>query len=139
MSQSLEANILLVDDDEAVREVTAAILEDLGYSVIEAEDGAQGLDRATSTPVDLVITDQNMPNMDGLTLVRSLRELTRKVQERRPGMPVLLVTGYADARAVEAVGEERIVLKPFRNEDLARKIRTALGAGENGQVVTLRR
>jgi len=48
-------------------------------------------------------------------------------------------TDASDARAVEAVGEERIVLKPFRNEDLARKIRTALGAGENGQVVTLRR
>jgi CheY-like chemotaxis protein len=133
MSQSLEANILLVDDDEAVREVTAAILEDLGYSVIEAQDGPSALEALErGARVDLLMVDFSMPGMNG-------GELTRKVQERRPGMPVLLVTGYADARAVEAVGEERIVLKPFRNEDLARKIRTALGAGENGQVVTLRR
>ena len=133
MSQSAEANILLVDDDEAVREVTAAILEDLGYSVSEAEDGPSALEALErGSRVDLLMADFSMPGMNGA-------ELTRQVQERRPGMPVLLVTGYADARAVEAVGEERIVLKPFRNEDLARKIRTALGAGENGQVVALRR
>lgn len=133
MSQSVAANILLVDDDDAVRDVTAAILEDLGYSVSEAEDGLSALEALERGPrVDLLMVDFSMPGMNGA-------ELTKQVQERRPGMPVLLVTGYADARAVEAVGEERIVLKPFRNEDLARKIRTALGAGENGQVVSLRR
>jgi CheY-like chemotaxis protein len=127
------ANILLVDDDEAVREITAAILEDLGYSVTEAEDGPaalEALDRGAR--VDLMMVDFSMPGMNGA-------ELATHVQQQRPGVPVLLVTGYADARAVEAVGEERIILKPFRNEDLARKIRTALGAGENGKVVSLRR
>ena len=132
MNQSTDANILLVDDDDAVREVTAAILEDLGYAVSEAEDGPAALDALDRGPrVDLMMIDFSMPGMNGA-------ELTRHVQERRPGLPVLLVTGYADARAIEAVGEERIVLKPFRNEDLARKIRTALGAGENGKVVSLR-
>jgi two-component system chemotaxis response regulator CheY len=70
--------ILAVDDSATMREMVTFVLESAGYRVIEAEDGAQGLDRATANNVDLVITDQNMPNMDGLTLVRSLRELLVK-------------------------------------------------------------
>lgn len=133
MSQSAQASILVVDDDEAVREITAAILEDLGYQVREAASGDAALGVLERCPrVDLLMVDVSMPGMNGL-------DLTRAVRERRPGVPVLLVTGYADEAAVEAVGEERIVLKPFRNEELARKIRTALGAGENGKVVALRR
>ena len=132
MSQSVQANILLVDDDDAVREITAAILEDLGYAVRVAADGASALDILERCPrIDLLMVDVSMPGMNGL-------DLTRTVEDRRPGIPVLLVTGYADGDAVNAVGEERIVLKPFRNEDLARKIRTALRAGENGKVVRLR-
>lgn len=133
MSQSVQTNILLVDDDDAVREITAAILEDLGYAVREAASGAAALDSLERSPrVDLLMVDAAMPGMSGM-------ELTRAVRQQRPDMPVLLVTGYADAEAVAAVGEERIVLKPFRNEDLARKIRTALGAGESGKIVSLRR
>jgi len=133
MSQSVQANILLVDDDDAVREVTAAILEDLGYEVRVAEGGQAALDELDrGQRLDLMMVDVAMPGMSGI-------DLTRAVHARRPGLPVLLVTGYADNDAIAAVGEERIVLKPFRNEDLARKIRTALGAGENGKVVSLRR
>ena len=79
--------ILAVDDSATMREMVAFVLESAGYRVIEAEDGAQGLDRASHTPVDLVITDQNMPNMDGLTLVRSLREL-----RDYKSVPILLLT-----------------------------------------------
>ncbi len=132
MSQSVQANILLVDDDDAVREITAAILEDLGYAVRVAADGPAALDLLERCPrIDLLMVDVSMPGMSGL-------ELARTVEQRRPGTPVLLVTGYADGEVTGAVGEERIVLKPFRNEDLARKIRTALGAGENGKIVRLR-
>src|SRR5207237_337655 len=79
--------ILAVDDSATMREMVAFVLESAGYRVIEAEDGAQGLDRATTTSCDLVITDQNMPNMDGLTLVRSLREL-----REYKSVPILLLT-----------------------------------------------
>lgn len=131
-SQSVQANILLVDDDEAVREITAAMLEDLGYAVRVAAGGMAALDLLERCPrIDLLMVDVSMPGMSGL-------ELTRRMKQRRPGLPVLLVTGYADGDAVDAVGAERIVLKPFRNEDLARKIRTALGGGGNGKVVRLR-
>ena len=133
MSQAVRANILLVDDDDAVREITASVLEDLGYEVSEAESGSAALEALDKgARVDLLMVDFAMPGMNGA-------ELTREVQQRRPGLPMLLLTGYADPRAVEAVGEARIVLKPFRNEDLARKIRTALRAGDDGEVVALRR
>src|SRR5258706_13858891 len=79
--------ILAVDDSAAMREMVAFVLESAGYRVIEAEDGAQVLDRATATTCDLVITDQNMPNMDGLTLVLSLREL-----RDYKSVPILLLT-----------------------------------------------
>ena len=133
MSQASPASILLVDDDPAVREVTAAMLEDLGYSVIEADNGAAALDLlAKGLRVDLMLADFSMPGMTG-------GELAAAVAERRPALPVLMVTGYEDERALAAVGEDRLVLKPFRTEDLARKVRVALGGPDSGQVVSLRR
>src|SRR5580658_265844 len=112
MSHASPATILLVDDDPAVRDVTAAMLEDLGYGVIEADDGAAALDLLSKgIRVDLMLADFAMPGMTGA-------ELAAAVAERRPGLPVLLVTGNADDRALEAVGEDRLVLKPFRTEDL---------------------
>jgi CheY-like chemotaxis protein len=133
MSQSSPAIILLVDDDPMVREVTAAMLDDLGYGVMEADCGANALDLlGRESRIGLVIADFAMPGMTGA-------DLSRMVAEQRPGLPVLLVTGYADERAVAAVGEDRLVLKPFRNEDLARKVRMALGGPDSGQVVSLRR
>jgi CheY-like chemotaxis protein len=133
MSHASPATILLVDDDPAVREVTAAMLEDLGYEVIEADDGAAALDLlARIGRIDLMLVDFSMPGMTGM-------ELIKEVTEGRPELPVLLVTGYADDRALAAMGEDRLVLKPFRTEDLARKVRVALSGPDSGQVVSLRR
>jgi CheY-like chemotaxis protein len=133
MSQASPATILLVDDDPAVREVTAAMLEDLGHGVIEADDGAAALDLLSKgVRVDLMLADFAMPGMTGT-------ELIQEVAAVRPGLPVLLVTGYADERALAVVGEDRLVLKPFRTEDLARKVRVALGGPDSGKVVSLRR
>jgi len=94
-----------------MREMVAFVLESAGYRVIEAEDGAQGLDRATTTSCDLVITDQNMPNMDGLTLVRSLREL-----RDYKNVPILLLTTESsDAMKAQgrAAGATGWLVKPF--------------------------
>ena len=82
--------------------------------------------------VDLMLADFAMPGMTG-------GELIREVSASRPSLPVLLVTGNADERALEAVGEDRLVLKPFRTEELARKMRVALGGPDSGKVVSLRR
>jgi two-component system chemotaxis response regulator CheY len=103
--------VLAVDDSATMREMVAFVLESAGYRVIEAEDGAKGLERARASQVDLVITDQNMPNMDGITLVRSLRELGEY-----KSVPILLLTTEssdsmkAQGRAAGATGW---LVKPF--------------------------
>jgi CheY-like chemotaxis protein len=133
MSQGSPATILLVDDDAAVRDITAAMLEDLGYTVAEADSGEAALKQlSTGSRIDLILADYSMPGMSGV-------ELLQATQRRRPDLPVLLVTGYADDTALAVLGEDRLVLKPFRSEDLARKVRVALGGPDSGKVVTLRR
>src|SRR5437588_8507496 len=67
--------ILVIDDNAAIREVLRFVLEEEGYEVIEAADGAEGLRRYQAEPTDLVITDLEMPGMDGLELLRALRQV----------------------------------------------------------------
>jgi two-component system, chemotaxis family, chemotaxis protein CheY len=71
----MSKSILVVDDTRSMRKMVAAVLEGAGYSVEEAEDGVEALDKAKIRVFDLVVTDHNMPKMDGVTLVRELRGL----------------------------------------------------------------
>jgi signal transduction histidine kinase len=111
--------ILLVDDDDHVREVTAAMLVESGYSVIQAIDGPSGLEalRREGKRVQLVIADFVMPGMTG-------RELLRHVRVQRPDLPMLLATGYADFAALTGDGlpADQIVRKPFRGAELLARI-----------------
>lgn len=91
--------ILAVDDSASIRQMIAYTLKAAGFSVIEAVDGQEGLDKARKQTVDLVITDQNMPRMDGFTLVRSLRALP---QYQR--VPILILTTESSA-AMKAQGK----------------------------------
>jgi two-component system, chemotaxis family, chemotaxis protein CheY len=68
-------SILAVDDSASMRQMISFTLKGAGYHVIEASDGQEAYEKAISNRVDLVLTDQNMPRMDGVTLVRNLREL----------------------------------------------------------------
>jgi CheY-like chemotaxis protein len=114
------ATILLVDDDSAVREVTATILEDLGYVVLKVGSGGAALDLLDRQPnIDLMLLDFAMPGMSG-------GEVARQVQLKHPALPVLFVTGYADKTALADVGEERIIKKPFIGDELAEKVNAAL-------------
>lgn len=128
--------VLLVDDDSAVREVTSAMLQELGCIVIEAGSGGAALDLLESaTEYDLLVLDFAMPGMNGA-------EVAREVRLRRPGLPILFVTGYADTSALEDVSEDRIVQKPFRDDDLVVKVRRLLGAARDvsaDKVVPIRR
>ncbi|MDB5616700.1 PAS domain-containing sensor histidine kinase [Tardiphaga sp.] len=113
--------VLLVDDDAAVREITSALLHEMGCTVIEAGSGGAALDLLEAQAhCDLLVLDFAMPGMNGA-------EVAREVMQRRPGLPILFVTGYADITALQNVGEDRIVQKPFRNDDLQRKARRLLG------------
>jgi signal transduction histidine kinase/CheY-like chemotaxis protein len=117
------AIILVVDDDSAVREVTASILEDLGYVVLKLGSGGAALDLLDrQSNVELVLLDLAMPGMSGL-------EVARQVQLKYPAIPILFVTGYADKGALRDIGEERIIKKPFIGEELAKKVKAALVKG----------
>jgi signal transduction histidine kinase len=132
---SHQANILLVDDDNAVREVTRAILHDLGYFEFEAGSGGAALDLLEREPnVGLIIIDFAMPGMNGA-------ELTRLVQAKRPHLPVLYITGFADRAALGNVSESSIIRKPFTDEELASKVDMALlppNARETASAPTIR-
>jgi signal transduction histidine kinase/CheY-like chemotaxis protein len=128
----LGAGILLVDDDNAVREVTAAMLRDLGYTVLEAGSGGAALDVVEREPdIDLVLIDFAMPGMNGA-------ELARRVRTLRPALPILFVTGFADRSALAGVNEAHIVGKPFVGSELVDKVRAALARDVN-RVVRFRR
>ncbi len=124
--------ILLVDDDSAVREITRALLDEAGFEIVEAGSGGAALeilDRGHS--VDLLLVDFAMPGMNGV-------EVARAAQARRPQLPILFVTGHADLTALKEVGEERIVPKPFRQDELRQKIERVLGRpADDHKVVSL--
>jgi CheY-like chemotaxis protein len=126
--------LLVMDDDSAVREITAAMLTELGYSVVEAGSGGAALDILRGDrPIDLLLADYAMPGMNGVEAAKAAIEL-------RPGLPVLFITGFADLKALRDVGEDRIIQKPFRDDELARKVEAVLGgASAEGKVVPLRR
>jgi CheY-like chemotaxis protein len=112
--------ILLVDDDGAVREITAKMLRNLGYDVVEAGSGGAALDLLAREPrISLSVLDYAMPGMNGA-------EVAQEVHKRRPGLPIVFITGYVDLTALKEVGEDRIVQKPFREADLADKIGRSL-------------
>ncbi len=118
--------ILVVEDQEDVRDVAVALLEDLGYCVIEAKDGHEGLARLqASEQVDLLLTDMIMPGgIDGATLAQAARQM-------RPDLPVLYATGFAES-AVLRRGDikvtDNLITKPYRRSELALRIRQALGS-----------
>jgi CheY-like chemotaxis protein len=121
------ANILLVDDDSDVREVTSAMLRNLGHRVFEAGSGGAALDVLRREPnIDLMLVDFAMPGMSGA-------EVARRARSTRPSLVTLFITGFADRAALAGVGENRIIGKPFRHEDLAQKIRAALTESEAAQ------
>ncbi len=122
---NMDISILVVDDLEAMRMSVRSILKHLGFNrVLEAPDGHTALSMIRSTPVGLVITDLDMPGMDGIDLLRAVRS-DADLQE----IPVLFMTGEAEkTRVLEAVqaGVSDYVLKPFSVAVLDQKIRTIL-------------
>ena len=114
--------VMLVDDDLLVMTGTAAMIEDLGHTAIEAHSGAEALAKlAAGADVDVIITDHAMPSMTGL-------QLARYIQEKYPGLPVILATGYAELPIDPAsLGILRLA-KPCSQFDIATAIQSALSA-----------
>jgi CheY-like chemotaxis protein len=114
------AVVLVVDDDGAVRQVTAGMLEELGYRVVEAGSGGRALEELDhNMAIELVLLDFAMPGMNGA-------EVAREIKARRPKLPILFATGYADAALAVGVPGSEILQKPFDPADLATKLAQAL-------------
>jgi PAS domain S-box-containing protein len=122
--------ILLVDDEALVREITAESLEEAGFSVVAAGGAAAALERLDQgEAVDLLVCDLSMPGMDGLVLIR-------EAQRRRPGLPVILLTGFATNAAELAVsgavaGTFSLLRKPVSPAHLAERISVLLAGTES--------
>jgi len=108
--------ILIVDDSASMRQMVGFTLRDGGYEVLEAEHGQDALDKLKTTTVDLIVTDLNMPVMDGITLIQEVR--------KQPAMklkPILMLTteGLASRKEqAKAAGATGWLVKPFEPEKL---------------------
>ncbi|MBW3632559.1 MAG: response regulator [Chloroflexi bacterium] len=115
--ETKSATVLVVDDEPAIREIVATLLEDEGYLVRHAKDGVEALAAIDDDTIDLVVSDVVMPRLDGASLVRKLRR-------RGHLMPVVLMSAvYAD---VDLPGV-RFVPKPFEIDRLLGTVASALG------------
>lgn len=120
-----DARVLVVDDSESMRRVVHRVLAEVGFvDIDEAEDGVEGLEKATGAHYHLVITDWNMPRMDGIGLVRALR-----ASPATHDVPVLIVTGEVTRERVFEAAEAGVsgfVVKPFVSPTLEEKVRAVL-------------
>ncbi len=121
----MQKTILSVDDSASMRQMVRLALAGAGYQVTEACDGRDALAKAQEGPVQMVLTDLNMPNMDGLALIRELRKLPAY-----KGVPIVFLTTESDEgkRAeAKAAGATAWIVKPFKQEQLLGVVKKVLG------------
>ena len=119
------ANILTVDDSPSIRQMIKVVLAPTGHTVIEAGDGAQGLEKVKSTKLDLVITDLNMPVMNGMDFIKAVRGLPNQV-----GLPIVFLTTESDdgvRQQAKSAGATAWITKPFKQEQLLAVVKKVLG------------
>lgn len=118
--------ILTVDDSASIRQMVTFTLKQAGYDVVEAADGVQGLSKAKLETPNLIITDLNMPNMNGIEMIRNIRqEVSHKFT------PILMLTTESDeTKKVEGkqAGATGWIVKPFNPEQLIKVIEKVLPA-----------
>jgi len=119
------ATILAVDDSASMRQMVSFTLKGAGYEVIDAVDGVDALNKAKQKAVDLVITDVNMPNMDGITLIAELRKLPNY-----KFTPLLMLTTESapeKKQAGKAAGATGWIVKPFNPDQLLATVKKVIG------------
>jgi len=117
--------ILAVDDSSSIRQMIVFTLKGAGYQVVEAVDGNDGLNKAKANAIDLILTDQNMPNMDGLTMIKNLR-----AGAKYRATPILmLTTESSDAMKSQgrAAGATGWLVKPFDPQKLLEVVKKVIG------------
>lgn len=118
-------SILAVDDSASMRQMVSFTLKNAGFNVVEAVDGQDAWEKSSQRDFDLVLTDQNMPRMDGLTLIRTLRGLPQY-----KATPILmLTTESSDAMKTQgrAAGATGWLVKPFDPQKLVEVVKKVIG------------
>lgn len=117
--------ILIADDSAAIRQSVSFILEQEGYTVVQAEDGAEALSRLKQDTFSMVVTDVNMPEMDGIELVRRMRAI-----ESYKFVPAVVLTTESQASKMDegkAAGATGWIVKPFDSDKLLAVVKKLLG------------
>jgi len=122
----MSKTILTIDDSASIRQMVAMTLKSAGHQVLEAGDGSAGYDVAIANPVDAVITDLNMPVMNGIEFIRKYRQ-----HPASKGIPVILLTTESDEALkaeAKAAGATGWIVKPFKQDQLIAVIKKVTGA-----------
>jgi two-component system chemotaxis response regulator CheY len=122
----MSRKVLAVDDSPSIRQMVAMTLGGGGYEVVSAVDGNDGLAKARGMRADLVLTDLNMPGMNGIALIKEIRKLANYA-----GVPMLFLSTESDASLkaeAKAAGATGWIVKPFQPEQLLAAVRKVLGA-----------
>lgn len=122
----MSKKILIVDDATTVRSLAKFALSKAGYTIVEAEDGAIGLQKAKSEKPDLIISDLNMPNMNGLEMCRAV-----KSDDALKATPIFMLTTEASAEVAKEgkdIGIMAWIVKPFAPDKLLAAVNKVLGA-----------
>ena len=118
----MKTRILVVDDERSMREMLTILLEREGYEAVEAKNGQEALQLFETSLFDLVISDIQMPGINGIELLTRIKALA-------PEVPVLMITAFATAeQAVDAIklGAFHYFTKPFNNDEIRALVRNAL-------------
>ena len=121
----MSASILIVDDSASVKAAIRIALTGAGYRLTEAADGAEGIAKANADGFDLIITDLNMPIMDGLTMIETMRTMPAHA-----GVPIVFLTTESDEgmkQRARAAGATGWLTKPFDPDQLVKVARKVLG------------
>jgi two-component system chemotaxis response regulator CheY len=117
--------VLVVDDSKAIRQSIKFVLEQNEFEVVEACDGMDGIDKLSSGPVDLIISDVNMPNLDGIGFIKKVRE-----NAANKFIPILVLTTESQKSVMEegrAAGATGWIVKPFSTDKLLAAIKKVCG------------
>lgn len=123
----MSKRVLIVEDEETVRELEKFILEQQGYEVMEARDGLEGLTKAEFRRPDVILLDLMMPDVSGGRMFDEMRH-----HPATKDIPIVVVTGKPDAHEMfdDAIGEENVIMKPFESDVLIERIRSHIGDPE---------
>ena len=121
----MSKRIMTVDDSASVRQMVSFTLKEAGYEVVEAVDGRDALAKLNGSPIHMIVTDLNMPNLDGIGLIRGVR-----ANPSHKYVPIIMLTTESqDTKKAEgkSAGATGWIVKPFRPEQLLNVVRRVLG------------